>query len=148
MKASDAFPSRFMSSADIRATGRDIIDTIESIQMEDLESQDKKDRKPVVYLRNNKPLILNRTNWDILVGLLGADDCDDWRGAKIQIGVEKVRFGRDMVDGLRIKNARLAGQAANKPQPAPQQPPPNEPPPATSAAEFGLGDDINDDIPF
>jgi hypothetical protein len=149
VKASEAFPSRFLSSADIKLLGRDIIDVIEYVKTEELEGQDRKQRKRVAYLRNNKPFVLNRTNWDLLADLLGNDDDDHWTGAKVQIGVEKVRFGRDTVDGLRVKNARYEANNKSRVQSASPAPPvADEPSPATSAAEFGLGDEINDELPF
>jgi hypothetical protein len=147
MKSSEVFPSRFLSSADIRTLGRDVIDVIERMATEELENDGRKERKRVAHLRHNKPFILNNTNWHMLAELLNSDDDDHWPGAQVQVTVEKVPFGSKLVDGLRVRAARYPNK--QRPQSVPPAPPPtNEPPPASSAAEFGLGDEINDEIPF
>jgi hypothetical protein len=145
MRVNDVFPSKYLSAADVKALGRDVIDVLQHVEMQELESQDSgKQRKPVAILRNHKPFVLNRTNWDLLVEFLGADDSDAWINAHVQIGVEKVRFGRDLVDGLRIRNARPAGTAGTQGNNK-SHPPQGGAAPAPAPT---VGRDIDDDLPF
>jgi len=63
----------------------------------------KKETLPVAQLEGDyKPLILNRTNCKTLEKLSGSPDIEDWSGLTVTLTVEKVRFGSEMVDGIRI----------------------------------------------
>lgn len=144
MKANDLYPSRYLSSADVRALGGSVVDFIEYVTTEEMQNDKGKENKPVVFFRTHKPMVMNRTNFDFLAERIG-DDTDTWSGAKVQIVVEKVRFGNEMKDGLRFKNARIGGTApAPQPAPAPAsapRPAPTSPPPRDNF-------DIDDSIPF
>ena len=50
-----------------------------------------------------KPMILNATNSKIMKKLTGSAFLEDWQNVAIIVYVEQnIKFGRDMVDGLRI----------------------------------------------
>lgn len=146
MKASDLYPSRYLSSADVRAVGGSIVDFIEYVTTEEMQNDKGKENKPVIFFRTNKPMVMNRTNFDFLAERIG-DDTDTWGGAKVQIVVEKVRFGNELKDGLRVKNARIGGatqpaqSAALQPATAPAPRPAPVPTPA-------VGEWLDDEIPF
>jgi len=126
----EMFPSKYLSSADVKAAGGAIVDTIESIRMEEMTShRGLKELKPVAYLRNNKPLVLNKTNATRLANYLNSKNSEDWLGAQIKIGVEQVQaIGGGITNGVRIQGARKVGSRGAAPtQPAP-------PPPAPAAA--------------
>ena len=56
--------------------------------------------KPVLYFEGGeKPMVLNRTNFEALEDAFG--DSDDWPGHKIKIKCECTKFQGKTVDGLR-----------------------------------------------
>ena len=103
MKRSDAFPSKFLKAADLN--GGDLPATISSLEWEEVG----KDRtsKPVVYFRGKvKPLILNGTNWDLIVKTTQKEDSDEWAGERICLYATEVQFGRDIVEAIRVRAAK------------------------------------------
>jgi hypothetical protein len=134
MKGNEAFQSNWLKSEDLQ--GKRVAVTIEEVTLEDLEFQNKKERKPVVRFHGkDKALVLNRTNWNRLADFLGSDDSDDWTGKTIVLGVEKVDF-----QGKRVPAIRVLGLARPATVKAPEPPPPELP-----AEEFHAEDD---DVPF
>jgi hypothetical protein len=114
MRTSDAFPSQYLKSADAKT--RQIVTTISHLETESV-GQDKKE-KPVLYFEDQKPMVLNRTNFEAIEEAFG--DSDEWSGHKIKIYCAKTQYQGKSVDGLRVQ--------------------PIVPKPA-------LKDDINDELP-
>jgi len=107
-RTKDLFPSKYLQSADAKA--KQIVATISSLEVELVgQGQDQK-KKPVLHLEGQKPMVLNRTNFETLEDAFG--DSDDWCGHKIKIKCERTRFQGKTVDGLRIEPI--------KPKPAPK----------------------------
>jgi hypothetical protein len=100
MKTSDAFPSRYLQTATVKA--KPIVATISHVEMELVgQGQDAK-KKPVLYFEGDtKPMVLNRTNWEVLEGAFG--DSDEWPGHKIKIYAARTQFGGKSLDGLRVE---------------------------------------------
>ena len=99
MRTKDMFPSKYLKSDDAKA--KQIITTISYLQMELVgQGQDQK-KKPVLYLEDQKPIVLNRTNTESLEDAFG--DSDDWPGNKIKIRCVKTNYAGKSVDGLRIE---------------------------------------------
>ena len=115
MRTKDLFPSKYLQSTDAKA--KQIITTISHMAQEEVGQGQKK--KPVLYLEDQKPMVLNRTNTEALEEAFG--DSDDWPGHKIKIYCVKTQYAGKTVDGLRIE--------------------PIVPKPA-------LKDDLNDEIPL
>jgi hypothetical protein len=98
MRSKDAFPSKFLRSADAKT--RPIIAVISHLKMQPVgQGQDQK-QKPVLHLEGAKPMVLNRTNFEILEEAFG--DSDDWSGHKIKIKCVRTQFDGKTVDGLLI----------------------------------------------
>lgn len=141
MQFADMYPSKYLSSADVKQAGGTIIDTIESVTQEEMQStRGGRQVKPVAYLRSNKPLILNKTNGTKLMLLLGGET-DAWKGCRVKLGVEQVQSPTGgLTDGVRIKDAKRPGPPAPvAPAPAPLPP---KPEPQFAPADF------DDEIPF
>jgi hypothetical protein len=150
----DMYPSKYLSSGDAKAApGGVIVDTIVSIKMEEMTSpRGQKQFKPVTYLLNNKPMVLNKTNATRLANFLGSKNSDDWLQARVTIGVEQVQsIGGGLTDGIRFQGARKPMQhtAAPAPQSKPQQP---ATPPSngggSAAPDQRLNPDIDDELPW
>jgi hypothetical protein len=103
MRSSDAFPAKFLRSTDVKA--KPIIATIEQMEMEMVGQGPDQKEKPVLHLEGQKPMVLNRTNFETLEDAFG--DSDDWCGHKIKIKCERTRFQGKTVDGLRIDPIKL-----------------------------------------
>jgi hypothetical protein len=97
MRSSDAFPSKYLKSTDAKAAP--IVATISGLEQEAVgpEKQDKW----VLHLDGQKPMVLNRTNFEAIEDAFG--DSDDWSGHKIKIKTVRTSFQGKSVDGLRVE---------------------------------------------
>jgi len=117
MRSTDAFPSKYLKSSDVKAKA--IVATISHVDVEPVgQGQDQK-QKPVLYLEGQKPIVLNRTNFEAIEHAFG--DTDEWTGHKLKVYCAPTRFQGKAVDGIRIE------------------------PIVTKAA---LKDDLNDEVPL
>ena len=97
MRASEAYPSKYLKSADVKA--KQMIATISYVAMETV-GQDKKE-KPVIYLETGKPIVCNRTNFEAIEEAFG--DSEDWPGKKIKVYCAPTQYQGKRVDGIRIE---------------------------------------------
>ena len=98
MKSSDAFPSKYLKSSDVKA--KHLVATISHVDMELVgQGQDQK-QKPVPYLEGQKPIVLNRTNFEAIEHAFG--DTDEWPGRKLKLYCAPTRFQGKAVDGIRV----------------------------------------------
>lgn len=98
MKASDAFPSKYISASDLQ--GQDAVVKITHITTEEIGGK----QKFICYFAGKKKgLVLNKTNWNTIVRITGMDDSDDWTGAEVCLFETMVDFQGDSVPAVRIK---------------------------------------------
>ncbi len=103
-----AFDSPYLSSADIvQPTSL----TISHVLLEPDKTKKTKDRFNTAYfveqeLRKGeklKPMVLNATNSKMIKKITGSPFLDDWKNIPVSIYVlDNIKFGRDIVEGLRI----------------------------------------------
>jgi hypothetical protein len=98
MRAADAFPSKYLKSADVKA--KQIVATISHVDMEAVGVGQDQKQKPVLYLEGQKPIVLNRTNFEEIERAFG--DTDEWAGRKIKVYCAPTRYQGKAVDGIRI----------------------------------------------
>jgi hypothetical protein len=97
MRTSDAFPSKYLKSSDVKAKQK--ITTISHLETETV-GQDKRE-KPVLYFEDGvKPMVVNRTNFEELEAAFG--DSDDWPGHKVKIFCAPTSYQGRRVDGIRV----------------------------------------------
>ena len=86
--------------------GRDIVLTIDRVQVETVTGPDGKKEECMVchWKEQAKPMILNSTNAKMIQKLLKSPYIEDWAGHRIQIGVEMVKAFGEVVDALRVRN--------------------------------------------
>ena len=114
MKSSDVFASKYLSAADLR--DRDATVTIERVEIEKMPSGEK---KPALFFEGKaKGFLLNRTNFNTIAEVLGADDTDDWSGRSITLYPTETEFQGRMVDCIRVRR-RKAPAAPEWQEPAP-----------------------------
>lgn len=102
MRATDVFPSKYLKKEDIT---RPTTFTIDEVVMEDVSTDDGKDRKAVMHFKGDqsKPMILNRGNWSVLEEAYG-EDSDSWSGHPVEVYVDpSVMFAGKRVGGVRVR---------------------------------------------
>ena len=98
-RTKDLFPSKYLQSADAKA--KQIVATISSLEVELVgQGQDQK-KKPVLHLEGQKPMVLNRTNFETLCDAFG--DSDEWAGSKVKVYVVRTSYAGKPMDGLRVE---------------------------------------------
>lgn len=81
----------------------ELIVQIESAVKEQVQNGDKKEEAMVVYLKGQKPMIVNSTNAKAITSALGSPFVEDWVGKYITLYVAKIRAFGENVDALRVK---------------------------------------------
>jgi len=103
-----AFTSPYLSSADIVDP---TVLTISKVLLEPDKSKKTKDMFNTAYFTEKelrpgeplKPMILNAGNSKTMAARTGSKWIDDWQDVSVTVYVDaNVRFGRDIVEGLRI----------------------------------------------
>ena len=117
--------SKYLTKDDVGEDG--MILTIKGVRMETLESDDGNEDKVILYfVQNVKPMVLNRTNAQLIAVATGAKTAGEARGKKIVVFNDPtVSFGGKITGGLRIR------KVTGEPKAAPEK-----------------LDEMNDDIPF
>jgi hypothetical protein len=100
MRAHEAFPGKYLKSADVKERPR--IAVISHIEHEKVGKGADAEEKYVLYFEgDNKPMVLNRTNWDTLEDAFG--DSNDWTGHKVKIKTARTQFQGKSIDGIRVE---------------------------------------------
>jgi hypothetical protein len=97
MLSSEAFPSKYLKSADVKA--KPLVAVISYLAFESV-GQDKR-QKPVLYFETGKPIVVNRTNFETLEDVFG--DSDNWPGHKVKVYCAPTSFQGKRVDGIRVE---------------------------------------------
>lgn len=80
--------------------------TIKSIDREEIVSNNgRKEIVPVCrFVEDVPPMALNKTNMRTMESMTGSDKIEDWYGKKVIVYIQNnIKFGKDLVSGLRIK---------------------------------------------
>ena len=121
----EAFPSRFLKATDLR--GKDKIVTIHGAPVKELVGANS---RYVLYFHDEeKALVINKTNNNMLINLLGRDG-EKWDGKQITLYPTKVEMKGELVAAIRIRDRGEGADVTRRSLPA------------------DLPDEINDDIPF
>lgn len=105
MKVNKMFPSKFLTKDDVKDFSQPVVFRIDRIEIEEVQNEDGKEDKPVLYFDENdsKPLILNKTNAETLAAEFGPDS-DSWVGSSIELFVDpNIRFGKQRIGGIRVR---------------------------------------------
>jgi hypothetical protein len=98
MKVGDAFSGDYLKTSDLK--GRAIKLTISSYKMEKLDDGDKPGLR---FDGTEKVLVLNKTNANRIVEVLGTDEMDEWIGKKIEIMPARTDYKGETVDCIRVR---------------------------------------------
>ena len=81
----------------------ELVVTIEKAVKEMVQNGDKKEEAMVIYLKGQKPMIVNSTNAKAITSALQSPYIEDWINKKIQLYVAKIRAFGESVDALRVR---------------------------------------------
>lgn len=100
--------SKYLSKDDVGDAGKVL--TIKGFKSETIDSDEGEETKIVMYfVENVKPMVLNRTNSQLIGAATGAKTAGDARGKKIRVYNDPmITFGGKVTGGLRIKKADAA----------------------------------------
>lgn len=128
MKVSEAFPSKYLSAADLNGGTARVV--MQHVEIEKLGE----DTKPVLYFKGKtKGLALNKTNSKTIADTYG-DEMDDWTGHELILFPIMTDFQGKSVEAIRVR--------------APQ-PKDNKPVARPASADMQRpAADMNDEIPF
>lgn len=105
------FPKEYLAAHDLK--GQDVLLTISRVAAEDLQTQDGKEKKPVVYFdetrkaaeknrTKEKKLVLNITNARTIAKLHG-NEMDEWKGKKVVLYPTTCQAFGEETDCIRIR---------------------------------------------
>ena len=137
MKASEAFPSKYLSSSDLGGKNARVI--IADVQMEELQDRTgKKENKMILYFRGKtKGMVCNKTNGKALIAAFG-DETDDWINNEVILFTVLTDVGGETKEGLRLRT----------PQPKDNPRPRVETAPQRMKEQAMPVETVGDDIPF
>lgn len=104
--------SKFLTKDDVGEDG--LVLTIKGFRMETLKGDDSEEDKMVLhFMEDIKPMVLNRTNAQLVGVCTGAKTAGEARGKQIVVYNDPtVSFGGKITGGLRIKKVAGAPKAA------------------------------------
>lgn len=134
-KTSEMRESKFLKKEDV---GRGMLLTITGCLKKNVakEGSDPELKWCLTFSEEDKPLVLNSTNIQLIEQITGSDDTDYWVGKRIVAYTDPtVSYGGKVIGGIRVRKPKAS---------APPPPPAAAPPPA---ADYDDGIDESD-IPF
>lgn len=104
MKLTEMFPSNLLKAQDVTDAGGEMELTIFDVEIKEFDGDGgAKESKPiVVFVEDNKRMVLNKTNANRLAEMFG-NDTDGWLKKKVILHVEQTDFQGKTVPSVRVK---------------------------------------------
>lgn len=101
MRASDLYASKYLNANDLK--DGDVTTTMQEVSVTEVGGQNSEKRMKLIvqFAEIRKPMILNKTNADILSKRFG-DDTDLWKNRTVTLGKCLVMFNGKAVESIRI----------------------------------------------
>lgn len=121
LKGQLVFPSKYLKWQDLPG-GKDFAVTISAVSVDTLQMKGGvKEARPLVsFAGATKKLVMNKTNAATIAALYG-NEMTTWIGKRITLFKGKDRFGRDMVDCIRIRPKAPSSTGVMEPPPESMQ---------------------------
>jgi hypothetical protein len=106
MKVTDLFPSKYLRAADLNGIPRTV--TIVKVTHDVFKDNGVDVTKAILHFKEagTAPVVVNKTNWNMLAAITGEDDDERWVGTEIELKSQKVSGpGGKIVDSIRIHEA-------------------------------------------
>lgn len=119
MHISQLKQSKFLTRGDV---GNGLLVTIKEIFQEDVSKEGAPEELKwcISFEEQEKPMVLNSTNGQIIAGITKSEDTDNWPGHKIVIYDDpNVSFAGKLTGGIRVRaprNQPAPAKAAARPQ--------------------------------
>lgn len=110
-KVSELFPSKYLSAADLDGDTTVTIEGVSSAEMKNKQNQTEE--KPVLILKDFKPVVLNLTNAKTIAAMYG-DDTDNWEGRQIVLYVAEVDAFGETKEAIRVRSKEWMAKRAVK----------------------------------
>jgi hypothetical protein len=158
----DRFPKKYFTGEYLKQIGPLGLE-IEAEKTEGITDQKTgrtTEKSVLSFVGTEKRLILNGTNFDLIVEITGCDDSRDWPGHKIELFADKTTLGAKRVDCVRARapaeQPALAAAAPKSPSPTAGASEPAAQPalmaaapsPSASATAGAFDQKMDDEIPF
>ena len=101
--------SKYLKKEDFGQTGRNMV--IAGLKHEDVSLADKpEEMKYILYFNGEqKGMVLNQTNIQLIAHAAGSTETDDWKGKTVNVYEDPtVMFAGEMKGGLRVRPATTA----------------------------------------
>lgn len=100
--------------------GKDVVVTIDRVQVGTLRNGKQSTKKPVAYFRGKeKGLPLNSTNCKSIAKLIGSNDTDDWIGKQITLYPTTTEMAGETVECVRVRPYLPKSNSKGAPEPEP-----------------------------
>ena len=150
MNLNEAFPTRFLSAADLG--GREVSVTIASAALETLGQGADQETKLVLGFEGKKKfMVLNKTNATMIANNLGTSETDQWLGRQITLGTDMVSYAGKTGPAIRVRPAGREPIGT----PVPSLPPERaalktttKPKPGKDGQAFQQEEGADEDVPF
>lgn len=100
----ELFPGRFLKAGQFK--GKSVTLTIKDVELESLPQDNGKERDRGIISFNETKLqiVLNSTNGQCFRAMFGRKP-PDWIGKRVTLAPEKDRFGKEVVDAIRVQGS-------------------------------------------
>jgi len=148
----DRFRKKYFNAEGLKMSGPLVLE-IEEERLEpitDPKTGQTAEKSVIAFVGTEQILVLNVTNWDLIVEITGSSDSRDWPGHQIELYADRTSMAGKRVDCVRVRSpnggrSAFAGAAA---------PSPNERPALAGAASSpssppaDVRPPMDDEIPF
>lgn len=89
--------------------GGDQILTIKDVYEQEVRSKDSGTelKLTLIFEEADLPMVLNRTNADMIAHVTGSNYTQDWIGKKIKVGTSRVKAFGDVFDAIRVRDEKI-----------------------------------------
>lgn len=107
MKRNEALPGKYLTKDDFTSPA---LVAIDQVVAEKIEGEHK--TKPVMYIKrlagadidDERGIVLNGTNWDVIAAITGEEDSDHWHGKRIVLlNDPTVTYMGKVTGGIRVR---------------------------------------------
>lgn len=101
-----AFKGNFISAVEFAGKEPTLtIAGIKVVKVEDEKTKKDKDRLVIFFKETDRGWLPCKTNAICLAGIFGSNETDAWLGKRVTLYSTKVDFGKDKVDGIRVRGS-------------------------------------------
>ena len=102
MKLTEMFPSNLLKAQDVTDAGGEMPLKIFNVEIKEFDGDGGKERKPILIFTDDRRMVLNKTNANIIAEMFG-DDTDLCINKEITLHVQSVEFQGKLVPSIRVK---------------------------------------------